>query len=157
MASSHFRGCIERPARGFLFFASADDLIVARWFILVPILAAMKKRESQILKILAEATREAYDEGWRDAITAITAKTTELQAPTREGSNGAAPKIARKRGRPPKSSEAVLAFIKAHPGQNGVDVAKGLPKIPERTVRTCLRRLRLAESIHKENEGWFAK
>jgi hypothetical protein len=49
----------------------------------------------------------------------------------------------------------VLAAITAVPGQTGVTIAKLLPDIHERTMRTALRRLRIAGQIEQRNGGWF--
>ena len=55
-------------------------------------------------------------------------------------------------GRPPSSAIMVVEeCIKATPGMNGVEVVKAAQsvdaKVKGRTVRTCLRRLRLARKI----------
>jgi hypothetical protein len=61
----------------------------------------------------------------------------------------------RRGGRPNNSAAMVLAAITAVPGQTGVTIAKLLPDIHERTMRTALRRLRIAGQIEQRNGGWF--
>src|SRR5207253_95134 len=68
----------------------------------------------------------------------------------------------RKTGRPSSNTiEVVEDCINAAPGQKGVDVVKAAQlidaSINERTVRTCLRRLRLSKKIWQRNGLWYPK
>jgi len=59
--------------------------------------------------------------------------------------------------RPPASTrDAVLNFISANPGQKGVQIASALRDIaPERTVRTALHRLKVAQKIQVVEGRWY--
>jgi hypothetical protein len=68
----------------------------------------------------------------------------------------------RRTGRPSSNAiEVVEDCISASPGKKGVDVVKAAqlvdPAIPERTVRTCLRRLKLSKKIWQRNGLWYPK
>lgn len=59
--------------------------------------------------------------------------------------------------RPPTSTrDAVLNFISANPGQKGVQIASALSDwAPERTVRTTLHRLKVAQKIQVVEGRWY--
>jgi len=117
----------------------------------------MADTREEINRLIEVAQRDAYDKGWRDAIAAITESADRLR--TVRTANG---EPRRRGGRPPSAAMMVVEqCIKANPGLTGVDVVAAAQavdaKIKERTVRTCLRRLRIAKKIWKRADLWYPK
>jgi plasmid stabilization system protein ParE len=120
----------------------------------------MSSRREQIDRLIAEQeaeARESYARGWRDAIAALQAKAPELSS----SESPAVPVPIRPRGRPPKAIGLVRDAILAKSGLKGVEVVKilesqGTPVI-ERTVRSCLRRLRENKIIWQRKGRWYAR
>jgi hypothetical protein len=122
----------------------------------------VQDRREQINRLLAEAERESYARGWRDAIAALQAKAPELSSdsgvtPERKETNGAsAPE--KPRGRPAKAISVVRELISAQPGLRGVDIANQLEgQVIERTVRSCLHRLRGHHEIWQRKGRWYPR
>jgi hypothetical protein len=118
----------------------------------------------EISKIVKAASRDAYARGWQDALDAV-AKAAHGMKPPDSDIAGTAPKpgiVPRTNGRPAsKAIQVVEDCIVQSPGKRGVDVVKAVqlvdPAINERTVRTCLRRLKLNKKILKRNGLWYPK
>jgi hypothetical protein len=114
----------------------------------------------QIAKLVEEAEREAYARGWREAIATLQSKAPESPSSSRYKPNGAA-NPDRKRGRPSKAVDLVREAIAAQPGLKGIDIARALEAnntpVLERTVRSCLRRLRESRVICQRKGKWYPK
>jgi hypothetical protein len=124
----------------------------------------MPDYRAQIAFLQKELEREAYNRGWRDAIAAVKAELTELKAsaitiPVVDPLTITAD--AAKGGKPPKSINLVREIIADLPGLTGVEVVRGLEArgtpVLERTVRTCLRRLREDKIIWQRRGRWYPR
>lgn len=125
----------------------------------------MSDRREQINRLIEEAEREAYARGYNDAIAAVSKAAAALSLPSAspvtelvEALPVVTPQapVGRNRGRPPKAIGLVRATINAKPGLKGVEIANVLDgAVMERTVRTCLRRLRDTGEIKKRKDAWF--
>lgn len=124
----------------------------------------MADPRDEIARIIESAERAAYERGWRDATDAITGAAEQAKRPSGAvvAPEKPSPPTPRRTGRP--SSPAIRIVedcITATPGMKGVDVVKAAQSIDgtikERTVRTCLRRLRLQKKIWKRNGLWYPK
>jgi hypothetical protein len=63
--------------------------------------------------------------------------------------------------RPNSDQARALQYIQKHPGQRGIEIVRAFetsgPAIRERTLRTALRRLRLAGYVRQDRDGcWHA-
>jgi ribosomal protein L31E len=131
----------------------------ANHFWIIPV----ANRREQINRLLAEVERESYVRGWHDAIAALQAKAPELPSPDSEASaeiietNGSVlPE--KSRGRPAKAISVVRELISAQPGLRGVDIANQLEgRVIERTVRSCLHRLRGHHEIWQRKGRWYPR
>jgi ribosomal protein L31E len=121
----------------------------------------LSDRREQIDRLLAAVERESYARGWRDAIAALQAKAPELpprDSDTGMGRNATNDSAEKHRGRPPKAISMVRELILDHPGLRGVDIANQLDgKVIERTVRSCLHRLRGHHEIWQRKGRWYPK
>ncbi|MGM5020522.1 MULTISPECIES: hypothetical protein [unclassified Tardiphaga] len=128
----------------------------------------MTNPKDEIARLLESAEEAAYKRGWDDACEAImkaagTSKADYFLPPPAEGAEETATMATpRRTGRPSSNAiEVVEDCISASPGKKGVDVVKAAqlvdPAIPERTVRTCLRRLKLSKKIWQRNGLWYPK
>lgn len=114
----------------------------------------------EFFRLVRQLEAEAYDRGWRDAIAAVTARADELRRqPAADAGRPETVKIAKPRGRPAKALGLVKSIITEYPGKTGVEIvaaleSRGTP-VAERTVRTCLRRLRLTRAIHQREGRWY--
>jgi hypothetical protein len=127
----------------------------------------MSDRREKIDRLLAEVERESYARGWHDAIAALQAKAAEIapvefapEAPKDETEiDTAAPP--RLRGRPAKAIKLVQDVIFAEPGLRGADITRALAKkgtpVIDRTVRSCLRRLRENRTIWQRKYRWYPR
>jgi len=119
----------------------------------------------RIAKIIAEAERAGYERGWRDARAAMMEAADRLREPSFDSGKldptQYVPRTPRGR-RPTNAIQIVLDCILATPGMRGVEVVKAAQSvdafIKERTVRTCLRRLRHEKkTIWQRNGRWYPK
>ena len=119
----------------------------------------------EIKEMLAKATSAAYQRGYNDAMARfrqIAVEALQDEAITPNAAETPALKAARifvdgrRGGRPNASGAAVLNVITNNPGHTGAEVAQLCPAVHERTVRTALRRLRLADKIEQREGKWFA-
>jgi hypothetical protein len=126
----------------------------------------MTDPKDQIAALVQAAEEAAYKRGWDDAAAAILEAATEARAQRANGSEAdAIPFPAdepRRTGRPPSVTiQVVEDCINAAPGKKGVEVVKAAqmvdPMIPERTVRTALRRLKMSKKIWQRNGLWYPK
>jgi hypothetical protein len=121
----------------------------------------MTDPRDEIARIIAEAERAAYQRGWSDAVTAMAAAAAQLRIPNIV-SDASRTNLPPRPGRPASNVMKIVSdAIASNPGMTGVDVVKAAQMvdgtIKERTVRTCLRRLRLAKAIWKRNGLWYPK
>lgn len=119
-------------------------------------------RSEEITRILAAATKAAYDQGWADAVKAFEQAANAMPVfgdhePQTDFKPYLSTTLPKRRGKPSKAADDVFMAILAAPGNTGAFIAAQLPHIPERTVRTALRRLRLNGRIEQRQGGWFAK
>jgi hypothetical protein len=121
-------------------------------------------RNEKIAIIIAEAEREAYARGVRDTTAAFAAKATELLSSTDTPTPAKpTPEANGTRGRPStKAITIVKNVVFAKAGLKGVDVVKAVHlidgNIPERTVRSCLRRLsKNTHDIWQRDKRWYPK
>ncbi len=128
--------------------------------------APMTDPRDEIDRIIQEAERKAFERGWQAACAAIgdLAKHLPLSAYHIEAESSSTPPEERlaRRGRPSgRAIDIVADCIAAHPGMKGVEIVKAAqevdPTIKERTVRTCLRRLRLNKIIWRRSGLWYPK
>lgn len=120
--------------------------------------------------LLAEAEKEAYARGWREAIEAMTRAATTLtaapgQTSVNSGRGAEKPTITpaqpkSPRGRRPTAVAAILETINEHPGLRGHEIisyleAKGIQS-NDRTVRSALRRLK-GTHIWQRSQKWYPK
>jgi len=122
----------------------------------------------EISKIVKNASRDAYERGWQDAMNAV-AKAAQGLKPLDSGDAKATAKssvdiaiVPRTNGRPASRAIQVIEdCVVQSPGNKGVDVVKAAqlvdPSINERTARTCLRRLKLNKKIWQRNGLWYPK
>lgn len=127
----------------------------------------MADRKDEIARIIAEAEQEAYARGVRDTIARMSASANELLPPDanraespKPATNGTAPSPGR--GRPPSKTIGVVKnVVFTTPGLKGVEVVGAVhaidSSIPERTIRTSLRRLAINKVIWKRSGSWYPK
>src|SRR4029077_13848828 len=111
---------------------------------------------NEIQRIIEAAERAAYNRGRDDALKAI-ASAVELAL----AGNNASVRQRKRGGRPASGAmKTVRDCIAATPGMTGVQVVNAVrsvdSSIKERTIRTCLRRLRVKGDIRKRGDGWSA-
>lgn len=133
-------------------------------------------KHAEIERILAEAEQEGYARGFADAIAAMTAAATEAaktsvvaptpaltpeSAPVAE-SAAAAPANGNGRGsgRPAKFISLVHEAIVTTPGIRGSEIVRYLEEqgtpVMDRTVRSCLRRLK-GKEVWQRSKRWYPK
>ena len=129
----------------------------------------MADPRDEITRIIENAERHAYARGWRDAVVAITEAAEQVKGRVAAAEVPAFLPVqhtvktpSRRTGRPSsKAIKIVAECITATPGMRGIEVVKAAQSvdgtIKERTVRTCLRRLRLNNAIHKRDGLWYPK
>jgi hypothetical protein len=132
----------------------------------------------EISKIIEAAERDAFERGFGVAISLVgeLLKTTmknfgsiaEAEFKRARGAVTAETStpektalVPRRSGRPASAAITIVEnCIIATPGMKGVEVVRAvqaIASIPERTVRTNLRRLREKKSIWKRNKLWYPK
>lgn len=129
----------------------------------------MSDTRDEIDRIIQEAEQKAFERGWRAACELIGEGLKHLPIPSelpaeeiQEPLDQSSPPEAARRGRPSSRAIDIVAdCIASQPGMKGVEVVKAAqeinPGIKERTVRTCLRRLRLSKAIWRRNGLWYPK
>lgn len=119
----------------------------------------MTDLQAEFMRLFEEFKREAYEKGWHDAVAALTEKAAEMKAPPPKPHVLPTPKHVKVQGRPGKAQALVHDAIKEKPGMNGVEIVRHLTErgtpVVERTVRTCLRRLRLAHHVKRRDGRWY--
>jgi hypothetical protein len=129
----------------------------------------MTDPKDQIARIVQDAEEAAYKRGWDDACDAMkkstdTVKASYFHPPTAEEMNVDVLIVSHhgRTGRPASAAIGVVEdCINASPGKKGVDVVKAVQlidsAIPERTIRTALRRLKIQKKIWQRNGLWYPK
>ncbi|MGD0418638.1 MAG: hypothetical protein ABSA68_03500 [Xanthobacteraceae bacterium] len=118
----------------------------------------------EIARIIADAEQAAYQRGWHEALLSVAIAAKQMANPniaTAPAKASLEPPPARP-GRPASNTVKIVGdIITQNPGMAGVDVVKAAQAIDntikERTVRTALRRLRLAKVIWKRSGLWYPK
>lgn len=129
----------------------------------------MTDSRAEMDRLLKQIEQEAYARGYSDAIAAVTAAATaaapkmgdsapaEAAPPKSAESDGDAP---RGRGRPATAVMSVRDAIWTKPGMKGADLVRYLDQqgtpVLERTVRSCLRRLKNVE-VRQRDGRWYPK
>jgi hypothetical protein len=129
----------------------------------------MTNPKDEIARLLEAAEEAAYKRGWDDACDAMKEAADSVKAghfypPTADEMREpvlVTPHHGRT-GRPASAAIVVVEdCINASPGKKGVDVVKAVhlidAGIPERTVRTALRRLKIHKRIWQRNGLWYPK
>jgi hypothetical protein len=126
----------------------------------------MNNPRDEIDRIIESAERNAYARGWQDAVAAITDAAEQAKGhmviPELPAFLSQDKVPTRRNGRPPSTAIKIIEqCIATTPGMKGVEVVKAAQAIDgaikERTVRTCLRRLRLNGIIGKKNGLWYPR
>jgi hypothetical protein len=119
----------------------------------------MADLKDQIASLIHDAEEAAYRRGWDDAVAAI----LKAAAPPASGfQTEVSAESRRATGRPASNAvKLVEASVNAMPGKKGVEVVKDVQmvdaSIPERTVRTALRRLKIHKRIWQRDGRWYPK
>lgn len=119
----------------------------------------MGRYTAEIEKILAHVEEAGFQRGWQAARNALSAPVPQVKV----AGGTMAHKKKRKKTRRNKAAKPagdtvekrVLSAIEKLPGQTGAEIIRQLGDANPRTVRTMLRRLRMAQSIGKVGEGWW--
>jgi len=128
--------------------------------------APMSDPRDEIARIIADAEAAAYQRGWNDAVVAITDAAEQRRAPNIvQNAMPASPMAEQppaRPGRPASNTVRIVSnIISKRPGMSGVEIVKAAQavdgSIKERTVRTSLRRLRLAKVIWRRAGLWYSK
>jgi hypothetical protein len=132
----------------------------------------MTNPKDELARVLREAEEAAYNRGWDDACVAMGKAAIAMKAETFElpPEKDDLPTIStthplpppRRTGRPSSNTIGIVeACISASPGLRGVMVVEAAQSIDsainERTVRTCLRRLKQSKKIWQRNGLWYPK
>jgi hypothetical protein len=115
-------------------------------------------RAGQIARLLAEAEQDGYRRGWQDAIDALKAKAPVPESALVPPEYIDSPPIDTGK----RSSMALVRdLIFDRPGLKGVEIVKALAHqgtpVKERTVRTCLHRLRSDHVIWQRKTLWYPR
>ncbi len=135
--------------------------------------------KDEIARILEAAEEAAYKRGWDDACEAMKEAADSVQASRLVPPDASHTSVSStythtiahalvmtphhgRTGRPASAAIVVVEdCINASPGKKGVEVVKAVqlvdPTIPERTVRTALRRLKLNKKIWQRSGLWYPK
>jgi hypothetical protein len=128
----------------------------------------MTDLKDEIARMIEAAEEAAYQRGFKDACDRARLAVNAV-ADTITFNKGWSAEVliepgepVRKTGRPASPAITVVEeCINASPGKKGVDVVKAVhlvnASIPERTVRTCLRRLKENKKIWQRNGLWYPK
>lgn len=124
----------------------------------------MSELEEQIAKLISDAERKAYARGLQKAVEILTAMLGESSGSAASGKpqspNG-------QQAEPPadRADRGKMALVRdvisGNPGLRGVDIVRWLENrgtpVAERTVRTCLRRLREDRAIWQRSKRWYSR
>lgn len=127
----------------------------------------MADSREQMDRLLKQIEQEAYSRGYSDAIAAVTTAATAAApklaespvpvVPTPREDEGDEP---RGRGRPATAVASVREAIFEKPGMKGADLVRYLDQrgtpVLERTVRSCLRRLK-NDQVRQREGRWYPK
>jgi hypothetical protein len=127
----------------------------------------MADSREQMDRLLKQIEQEAYSRGYADAIAAVTAAATaaaprlaESPAPITSPADQDSHDEPRGRGRPATAVAAVRDAIFEKPGMKGADLVRYLDQrgtpVLERTVRSCLRRLK-NDQVRQREGRWYPK
>jgi len=123
----------------------------------------MAKSPEQVAKFITEIEASAYEKGWRAGIAAVMAAANKIEA-TQAARAGHAPKRPKRNTTRPRqragkgvAQQVVQEAIKTHPNSSGTEIARLVAKqgVNKHTVRTSLRRLRMAGAIVQRDKRWF--
>ncbi|HWY63269.1 MAG TPA: hypothetical protein VNW15_15310 [Rhizomicrobium sp.] len=133
----------------------------------------MKTKHSPetLAKIVSDLERQAYKRGWNEAVAAMADQVAKMadaaglaKAPEVEAKAGNKPLTARKprskkRGaRAGNARKLVTQAIGNNPGKLGNEIAfMVMDKVNKHTVRTWLRKLKIAGDIEQHEMRWYAK
>jgi hypothetical protein len=120
----------------------------------------MSDLKEEIARLIQTAEEAAYQRGWDDALAAVLKAAAKPSVSGFQTEESAEPR--KTGGRPATNAvRLVETSVSGVPGKRGVDVVKDVqaidPSIPERTVRTALRRLKLHKRIWQRDGRWYPK
>lgn len=122
-----------------------------------------KDEIASISEIIAKVDREAYARGVKDTIARYAAIGDQLLPPDVSPAKPNGATANQGRGRPATSAiNVVKDAVFAKPGMKGIEVVEAAQKIdskiPDRTVRSCLRRLKYdTHEIWQRDKRWYPK
>lgn len=122
----------------------------------------MNVGREQMDRLLAQIEREAYARGWADAIATLQEKAAALPPPSEStrGPTASEPDTQRGRGRPATYIGIVRDIITTTPGLKGAEIVRESQRretpVEERTVRSCLRRLK-GKHVWQREGRWYPK
>jgi ribosomal protein S7 len=125
----------------------------------------MPDYNEKIISLIEEAKNEAYSRGYNDAISAMNAAVTAVSPkvriidPASIGPYREAPVSSRPRGRPATAINLVKTIIGESPGLKGAEIVRALGShgtpILDRTMRSCLRRLKASGEVRQRSKRWY--
>jgi len=121
---------------------------------------------SEIDQALAEAAekirREAYAQGWHDAIAAVNKAVSDMGAPTMPESRNSSPPISTKENKEVTAGSTpfyVLQAVRKFPGMSSSEIVgkvqEGGHQAPETSIRTTIFRLKDRKFIVSRHAKWF--
>ena len=114
---------------------------------------------ARLLSAVEPMKREAYIQGWRDAIAAVTRAAGTLLLPPEEAERQAAGKHPTAAPAAGSNLDRVLTVVRTNPGLKGVEMIKVTHQagydIGSESIRTCLHRLAKRGLIENLDGKWF--
>jgi hypothetical protein len=128
---------------------------------------------AQITRMISDAEQAAYDRGWEDALATVMGAVDKAHLKPSDAKKnpfvaaGIEKKVRGKRRKarkhtvrnegPSEARAVVLQAIKDNPGRTGAQIAGMVAdKVNRHTVRTQIRKLRLAQEIQQDSElRWY--
>lgn len=128
----------------------------------------MADSREQMDRLLKDMQQEAYARGYAAAIAAVTAaaaaaapkapESPAIESPPSNGAGAVTATLTRGRGRPSTAIASVREAIFEKPGMKGVELVRYLEQrgtpVGERTVRSCLRRLK-GQDARQRRHRWY--
>lgn len=129
----------------------------------------MPDTKDQIARLVQAAEEAAYRRGWEDACAALKETVDAVKAnyfnPPTNAEMSETVKVTPHHGRTGRPASVAINVVEdcinRAPGMKGVEVVNAAQhidaSIPERTVRTALRRLKIDKKIWQRNKQWYPK
>ena len=147
------------------FFAS-DELSCCTFRSGVVLTPMVDDSQKQILALIADMQREAYQKGWNDAVKKILAAAQQGTPLSSQPAPKGPEPVAEKPSSPQYDTpiiQMVYQIVQEKPGLKGHQVVKAIIsrdptislKVADRTGRTSLSRLRKRNKIIQQNRKWY--